>query len=186
MPRIRFTLPGWRAKCLCPGTQQTIAKAYNALLQGAPDRCCVNPRYLGKGTRAENVRDERDTKANGVDFRLIWFLLQYRSGHRSATNPLLAFVERAFRNLSTSASGAIKKDRQNRVINQGHFGCCGSRECLSLFSERPMAGVVGDPEFRVSSSHFPNRQPIWGSSWGEVGGRSGQFGSQPAASKLPT
>ncbi|WP_369528745.1 HNH endonuclease [Shimia thalassica] len=35
------------------------------------NRRCVNPEHLIEGSRAGNIRDERDRKASGVDYRLI-------------------------------------------------------------------------------------------------------------------
>ncbi|MDP2519251.1 HNH endonuclease [Shimia thalassica] len=35
------------------------------------NRRCVNPDHLIEGSRADNVRDERDRKASGVDYRLL-------------------------------------------------------------------------------------------------------------------
>ncbi|WP_197922924.1 HNH endonuclease [Thiosulfatihalobacter marinus] len=33
------------------------------------NRRCINPQHLQTGTRADNLRDERDRRANGVDWK---------------------------------------------------------------------------------------------------------------------
>ena len=37
----------------------------------SPDQASVNPRHLELGDRADNLRDERERRANGVDYAML-------------------------------------------------------------------------------------------------------------------
>lgn len=49
-----------------------VAAAYDDVVRHrCNNRCCINPEHLELGSRGENLQDERDFSANGVDFSLL-------------------------------------------------------------------------------------------------------------------
>lgn len=51
---------------------QTVASYDDVLRHWCNNRRCINPDHLEIGTRGENLMDERDFGANGVDHDLLW------------------------------------------------------------------------------------------------------------------
>ena len=50
---------------------QVVAGYDDVVRHRCDNRCCINPDHLELGSRGENLQDERDFDANGVDFTLL-------------------------------------------------------------------------------------------------------------------
>ena len=70
--RVRFKgrqLPAYRfVFCIL---NEVVAGYDDVVRHRCDNRRCVNPAHLGLGSRGENLQDERDFSANGVDYRLL-------------------------------------------------------------------------------------------------------------------
>jgi hypothetical protein len=70
--RVRFKgrqLPAYRfVFCIL---NEVVAGYDDVVRHRCDNRRCVNPAHLGLGSRGENLQDERDFSANGVDFSLL-------------------------------------------------------------------------------------------------------------------
>ena len=48
-----------------------VVSFHDVIRHRCHNRLCINPQHLQKGTRADNLRDDWDNWANGVDHRLL-------------------------------------------------------------------------------------------------------------------
>lgn len=70
--KVRFMgrqMPAYRfVHCIL---NRVVAGYDDVVRHRCDNRLCINPDHLEIGSRGENLQDERDFSANGVDFRLL-------------------------------------------------------------------------------------------------------------------
>lgn len=70
--KVRFKgrqMPAYRFICCI--LNQVVAGYDDVVRHRCDNRRCINPEHLEFGSRGENLQDERDFDANGVDFGLL-------------------------------------------------------------------------------------------------------------------
>ncbi|MDG1128514.1 MAG: HNH endonuclease [Paracoccaceae bacterium] len=70
--KVRFKgrqMPVYRF--ICCVLNQVVAGYDDVVRHRCDNRLCINPDHLELGSRGENLQDERDFDANGVDFGLL-------------------------------------------------------------------------------------------------------------------